>query len=285
MLHLRAPVTVTRHPRRESLVAELSPAGHHGRCSDGKTKHSASRPVSVCLWFRVAAFLLCSPSVSGSVFAGHVCLPAFPILLAYALLLILSPLSLLVFSLLVCLGPSGSVSLFPSEPLPLLLSFFFILLSSLPHQILQVTESRPALSLSSSLLFLPSSSSLCLCCLSPTLPGSLPSLLSSLSPLLFFLPPSLSACLPPSPFLLSTCFFSFPLSPPTPSLSFLLLQFSWCSVRLEMFYRNCCFLFADWPGLADVARDGWPPGCSSCVSSSLSANLSPGPAVLNLKFG
>lgn len=226
MLHLRAPVTVTRHPRRESLVAELSPAGHHGRCSDGKTKHSASRPVSVCLWFRVAAFLLCSPSVSGSVFAGHVCLPAFPILLAYALLLILSPLSLLVFSLLVCLGPSGSVSLFPSEPLPLLLSFFFILLSSLPHQILQVTESRPALSLSSSLLFLPSSSSLCLCCLSPTLPGSLPSLLSSLSPLLFFLPPSLSACLPPSPFLLSTCFFSFPLSLLPPPL-----------------FLSCCFSF------------------------------------------
>ena len=101
MLHSRAPVTVTRRPRREPLVAELAPAGHRGRCSDGKTKHSASRPVSVCLWFRVAAFLLCSPSVSGSVFAGRVCLLAFPILLAHALLLILSPLSLLVFSLLV----------------------------------------------------------------------------------------------------------------------------------------------------------------------------------------
>lgn len=118
-----------------------------------------------------------------------------------------------------------------------------------------------------------------------------PPWVSSFSPLLSLSSPFLSSSLP----LCLSSSFSLPsfhlflflssLSPPTPSLSSLLLQFSWCSVRLEMFYRNCCFLFADWPGLADVARDGWPPGCSSCVSSSLSANLSPGPAVLNLKFG
>ena len=91
-----------------------------------------------------------------------------------------------------CLGPSGSVSLFPSEPLPLLLSFFFILLSSLPRQILQVMESRPALSLSSCLSSFPPFLLVSLSLLS--LPH--PPWVSSSSPLLSLSSPFLSSSLP-----------------------------------------------------------------------------------------
>lgn len=79
MLHLHTPVIVTRHPRLESLVVELSPAEHRGRCSentcwvDDKTKKLPSRQVSLFLSFSLAAFLLHSLSLSVSVFAGGVC--------------------------------------------------------------------------------------------------------------------------------------------------------------------------------------------------------------------
>lgn len=140
MLHLHSPVTVTSHPRLEPLVVELSPAEHRGRCSentcrvDGKTEKLPLRQVSLFLSFSVAAFLLHSLSLCKCVCWGCVChMPAFWFsLFSFSFWLSVS------WSLLRSLW----LGLYCSRHLSLscCLSVSFILLSSLPHQLICRTQ-------------------------------------------------------------------------------------------------------------------------------------------------
>ena len=79
--------------------------------------------------------------------------------------------------------------------------------------------------------------------------------------------------------------------PPFPSfpVSFFLsclFDYLWCLMSLEMLYTNCWSLFADWPRLAEVAREPLVPGLQrSDFQLAVCESVPPGSAVLNLKFG